>query len=247
MAPPIQVQQQVDVVTYEQDSEPLESEGELEANNDLGEQIPDEEVAVGAMEVTVWSTEDQETPPVETEDMINQSSMSIDHEGCLDEQQTGHAQRKEGGESVQYEGGGYAPGSEHAQYPSNEGGDNAPGYIQYSSHKGGDSAPGSEHAQYSPHNGGDYAPGSEHAQYSPQQDNEDNSPVCVDDQGLSDHEEWHTPLSAPIQEVLPAEEVVQGEPPASPSAEVGGVEGEEEVLVRGEEEAESPALLHIPA
>lgn len=76
--PPIEVvEQQVDVVTmdsYEQDSEPESMEA-----NDLGEQIPDEEVAVGAMEVTVWSTEDQEALPIQTEeevDMIDQYSAS---------------------------------------------------------------------------------------------------------------------------------------------------------------------------
>jgi hypothetical protein len=76
---PIEIEQQVDVVTME----PLDLESEphpieAEAENDLGEQIPDEEVAVGAMEVTVWSTEVeyQEAPPTETEDMINQSSSS---------------------------------------------------------------------------------------------------------------------------------------------------------------------------
>ncbi len=105
VAPPIQVEQQVDVVTmesYEQDSEPLDSEGESEVNNDLGEQIPDEEVAVGAMEVTVWSTEDQETPPMETEDMINQSSTSISHGGSSDEEESDseRAQYQEGGSHV---------------------------------------------------------------------------------------------------------------------------------------------------
>ena len=97
--PPIAVEQQVDVVTMEssEDSEEV-MEAEVGVAADLGEQILDEEVAVGAMEVTVWSTEDQETPPVETEDMINQSSTSIGLEELSDldavESERAHSPRK---------------------------------------------------------------------------------------------------------------------------------------------------------
>lgn len=88
---PIEVEQQVDVITMETyDPEDIESDPEsIEYENGLGEQIPDEEVAVGAMEVTVWSTEDHETPPTnETEDIINQSSSNIQPSSNVE---SGHA------------------------------------------------------------------------------------------------------------------------------------------------------------
>ena len=66
--------QQVDVVTYSHHSSPESVEVEDE---DIVEQIPDEEVAVGAVEVTVWSTFDDQEPSSMESDMINQSSLDV--------------------------------------------------------------------------------------------------------------------------------------------------------------------------
>lgn len=79
--PPIEVEPQVDVVTMESES----YEQESSTYDDLGEQIPDEEVAVGAMEVTVWSTVDQEG--AEDVDMINQSSSNLEEHTFRDDDQ----------------------------------------------------------------------------------------------------------------------------------------------------------------